>query len=155
MVETHSTTPVGPLFELSCRYARAADRRDPVGFAEVFTADGRLSVCSGLDPDEVVRTVSGSDELATIPKSLERFDRTFHFLGQATYEIDDRTASGEIYCIAHHLTVGSAGAENKVMYIRYADEYRFEAGGEWRIAHRRVRWDWTETRVADVPATRY
>jgi hypothetical protein len=154
-VESFTTGSFGALFELSRLYAQAVDRRDVEGFLRVFTADARLSICSGVDPDQVVRTISGTEELAAVPTSLERFDRTFHFLGQAGYEVDGGRATGEVYCIAHHLSVGETGAQNMVLYIRYADEYRADASEGWRITHRRLQWDWAETRAADAPATYY
>jgi hypothetical protein len=154
-VESFTTGSYGPLLELSRLYARAVDRRDVEGFLRVFTADARLSICSGIDPDHVVRTISGTEELAGVPPSLERFGRTFHFLGQAGYEVDGGRATGEVYCIAHHLSVRETGAQNKVLYIRNADEYRADASEGWRITDRRLQWDWAETRSADAPATYY
>jgi len=147
------------LFDLSRTYARAADRRDPVEFVSVFAPDGRLSVCSVADPAVIRHTRRGSDELAAVPDALRRYARTFHFLGQATYTVraDGGAATGEVYCIAHHLTVDATGAasaasaQNKVMYIRYRDEYGVDSTGAWRIAHRRVQVDWTEIRPADQP----
>jgi SnoaL-like domain len=86
---------------------------------------------------------------------IKRYPKTYHVLGQSTYEIDGDVATGEVYCMAHHLTP-DPGADppagtNYVMFIRYDDEYRAGADGEWRIADRRVLIDWTETRVANPP----
>jgi hypothetical protein len=150
-----SENPEPILFELSRRYAAAVDRRDVDAFLSVFAPDGRMSLCTGRDPDEVVRVITGHEELAAVPARLRRYDRTFHFVGQAGYEVDGERASGEIYCIAHHLTVGPSGAENKVMYIRYLDEYIAGPPGGWRIDHRRVQVDWTEVRAADPPGTNF
>jgi hypothetical protein len=150
-MEPDPSAPDSPLFELSRRYAAAADGRDVEGFLSVFVPDARLSICSGPVPGQVVRVVSGHEELAAIPTSLARYHRTFHFLGQSGYQREGDRASGEIYCVAHHLTVGPSGAQDKVMYIRYADEYHADAVNAWRIAHRLVRIDWTEIRPVDAP----
>jgi hypothetical protein len=154
-MRANTTDLDGQLFALSRAYARAADRRDPVEFVSAFAADGRLSICSIADPDVIRHTRRGHDELAAIPVALGRYARTFHFLGQASYEIGAgagaSVATGEVYCIAHHLTVAAESAQNKVMYIRYGDEYGVDATGAWRIAHRRVQVDWTEMRPADQP----
>lgn len=127
------------LFELSRVYASAADRRDRDAFLSVFAPDARLTVSRDGAGD---RTMAGHDALASIPVSLGRFERTFHLLGQARYSVDRDRATGEVYCVAHHLASGT----NTVMYIRYADEYGRDASGAWRIADRRVQVDWTETR---------
>jgi hypothetical protein len=146
-----SAPPAAALFELARIYARGADRRHAADFVGAFAPDGRLSVCATAEPGRIVRTLNGSGELATVPQSLTRYARTFHLLGQANYECDGDAAIGEVYCVAHHLTVDDVGATNKVMYIRYADDYRIDPDGLWRIAHRRVQIDWTETRPADCP----
>jgi hypothetical protein len=90
--------------------------------------------------------------MARIPESIQRYDRTFHFLGQSTYDIGDSEATGEVYCIAHHLTPDQHGGTNYVMYIRYEDTYRPDAEGAWKFARRRLRVDWTETRAANPGA---
>jgi SnoaL-like domain len=154
-MKPNSENPEPLLFDLSRRYAAAADRRDVDRFLSVFAPEGQMSLCTGPDPYEVVRVISGPEELAAVPPRLARYDRTFHFLGQAGYDVDGDRASGEVYCIAHHLTVGPSGAQNKVMYIRYSDEYVAGPAGGWRIVHRRVHVDWTEVRAADAPGTNF
>ena len=72
-------------------------------------------------------------------------------LGQSTYAIGDGEATGEVYCVAHHLTPDAHGGTNYVMYIRYEDTYRPDADGVWKFAQRRLRVDWTETRAANPP----
>lgn len=134
------------LLALSVGYARAADRRDADGFAQVFHEDGTLRVSAPSEPDQVVRTIRGHDELRQVPLRLARFDRTFHMLGQASFQQDGDRAEGEVYCIAHHLETGLSAATDTVMYIRYADTYQAGGDGEWRIADRLVQVDWREIR---------
>jgi hypothetical protein len=149
------TPPTGDLHralhDLSCRYARAADRRDTDAFVGVFSPDARLAVSAPGDPARIVGTRQGHDQLADITRALGRYHRTFHLLGQANYERSAGGAVGEVYCVAHHLVLRPPGAEDQVMYIRYADEYAEDAG-RWRITSRTVQIDWTETRPADPPA---
>lgn len=155
--DCHLRQPSGDhelLYALSCAYARAVDRRDSAGFVDVFTPDATLRITVAADPARVVRTIDGHDQLAAVPQRLARYDRTFHLLGQASYDHDpdgDR-ATGEVHCVAHHLTVRPPEARNTVMYIRYADSYQRGRDGRWRIADRLVQVDWTETRPADDPA---
>jgi SnoaL-like protein len=143
------------LMELSRAYARAVDRQDPDGFRRVFTTDATLRISAHGDPGHVVRTVRGHRELGRVPQGLERYHRCYHFLGQGSYQVAEDGATGEVYCIAHHLTVGEAeeDVEDVVMYIRYADRYERDVGdARWLIADRLVQVDWTETRAANQPA---
>jgi ketosteroid isomerase-like protein len=145
------------LRSLAERYAQGVDRRDAATFVALFHDDAVITI---HDPSESTepRELRGIERLAKIPEVIKRYAKTFHLLGQSTYEIGDREATGEVYCIAHHLTPDDtspegAGGTDFVMYIRYEDTYRTDADGIWKFAHRRLRVDWTETRAAN-PATR-
>jgi len=144
------------LRSLAEQYARGVDRRDDVqGFVDLFLPDGVISVHDPSDSDEP-REIRGHERLARIPEVIKRYPKTFHLLGQSTYDIGDGEATGEVYCIAHHLTPDDAapeeaGGTDYVMFIRYEDTYRPDAAGAWKFAHRRLRVDWTETRAANPP----
>ncbi len=136
---------------LAERYAGGVDRRDVARFLSAFHADGRLRVYNPSEADEPVNEMRGHEQIGVIPEVIKVYPKTYHVLGQSTYEILGDTATGEVYCMAHHLTSDRHGGTNYVMYIRYADEYRAGTDGEWRIADRRVLIDWTEARVANPP----
>ncbi|HET9609965.1 MAG TPA: nuclear transport factor 2 family protein [Acidimicrobiales bacterium] len=136
------------LHDLAVRYAAGADRRDGEMFAGAFLPGGRLRV---FDPPEAAEPRSdrqGHDALVGVPALLSRYERTFHLLGQASYELGPGgdEAEGEVYCLAHHRLAGPPPT-TVVMHIRYRDRYR-RAGGRWGIDERRVLVDWTETRPA-------
>ncbi|HEX6419295.1 MAG TPA: nuclear transport factor 2 family protein [Acidimicrobiales bacterium] len=138
------------LFALAVRYAAGADRRDGATFAAAFLPGGRLRV---FDPSEATEPLSdrvGREELAAVPGLLRRYERTFHFLGQAGYEVGrgGDEARGEVHCLAHHRLAGPPPA-TVVMHIRYRDHYR-RVDGRWGIEDRRVLVDWTERRVEVV-----
>ena len=138
------------LRSLAERYARGVDRRDVDTFVALFHDDAVVAI---HDPGESTepRELRGIERLAKVPEFIKRYSKTFHLLGQSTYDIGDGEATGEIYCIAHHLTA-DAPPTNFVMYIRYEDTYRPDTAGTWKFAERRLRVDWTETRVANPPA---
>ena len=139
------------LRSLAEQYARGVDRRDDVdGFVALFLPDAVISI---HDPGESTepREIRGSERLARIPESIKRYPKTFHMLGQTTYDIGERDATGEVYCIAHHLTPGQHGGTDYVMFIRYEDTYRRDVEDAWKFAHRRLRVDWTETRAVNPP----
>ena len=140
------------LRSLAERYAQGVDRRDVDTFVALFHDDAAIVI---HDPSESTdpRELRGIERLAKVPDAIQRYPKTFHLLGQSTYDIGDGEATGEVYCIAHHLTPDVHGGTNYVMYIRYEDTYRPDADGVWKFAQRRLRVDWTETRVAN-PATR-
>ncbi|WP_034511487.1 nuclear transport factor 2 family protein [Blastococcus sp. URHD0036] len=134
---------------LSRRYAAAADDGDAAAFAGVFTADGRLAVHYPADGDRPSTDLRGAEALAAVPGRLaERFDRTFHLLGQVGTEPDGEEATGLVYCLAHHLS--RADGTDTVMFLRYRDRYRRDDDGTWRIAERIGRVEWTETRPVDA-----
>ena len=137
---------VAELRALAENYAHGADRRDREAFLSAFHPDARLLVFTNSDDAEPRGVRQGHEALGAIPDMLSRYDKTFHFLGNHRYSVEGDTASGEVYCMAHHLTNDVHGATDFIMLIRYLDSYRREPGGAWRIAERQVRPDWTESR---------
>jgi ketosteroid isomerase-like protein len=134
---------------LAERYAQACDRGDGEQYAGVFLPDGWCHVSWTRAGTETSVGQRGHDELAKVPQLLRAYTETFHFLGQSTYEIGDGEATGEVYCLAHHLTTERHGGTSYVMHIRYHDLYRPDADGRWKIADRHVNIDWTDTRAAN------
>lgn len=122
------------------QYARAADRRDPELFAEVFTDDAVLVTNRG--------EVRGRRELLAVPPRLGRYEVTAHLVANHHVVFDaadpDR-ATGQVSCVASH--VYSEGPERRVyeMHIRYDDRY-VRHHGRWRIDHRHLVLLWDEDR---------
>jgi hypothetical protein len=136
------------LRNLAERYAQGVDRRDRAVFLSAFHPDATLAVHHPSEKEEGINVMQGHEQIGKVPEFIQVYPKTYHVLGQSTYEIDGDTATGETYCVAHHLTPDRHGGTNYVMYIRYADTYRRD-GGEWRIATRRVNVDWTDHRAAN------
>ena len=127
-------------------YAHHVDRRQPEAVAALFTEDGVLAVYDG-DPDRVEpdRVRRGRTEILTAMQWMSRYEATTHFLGQQTVDVDGGTATGETYCMAHHITDEDGARRDKVMAIRYLDRYR-RVGADWRFEERRLAVDWTDDR---------
>ena len=138
------------LHALSMRYARGVDRRDAEMFVSAFHPDARVRVYSPSESSEPRSELTGHSELAKIPELIRVYAKTFHFVGNSAYDIADGRATGEVYCLAHHLTPDRHGGTNYVMYIRYQDRYHPGPDGVWKIADRRVLIDWTEVRPANT-----
>lgn len=136
------------LRNLAERYAQGVDRRDRDTFLSAFHPDATLAVHHPSEREDGIDVLRGHEQVGRVPELITAYPKTYHVLGQSTYEIDGDDATGETYCVAHHLTPGRHGGTNHVMYIRYVDTYR-RVDGEWRIATRRVNVDWTDTRAAD------
>ena len=92
---------------------------------------------------------TGRDEIA-LAISKMRYTPPSHLVGQQQADIQGDTATGETYCLAHHLTVPDDGspATDFIMLIRYQDQFvRLDEG--WRFAVRELHIDWTENRLAE------
>jgi SnoaL-like domain len=96
----------------------------------------------GSEPSQVL---DGREALTPVFDDLNRYQATMHLNGQSTVELDGDRATGESYCIAHHLFTD--GGERKLMiaWLRYDDVF-VKLHGAWLFAERNLYVDWTETR---------
>jgi hypothetical protein len=133
---------------LAEHYAAGVDRRDRDLFLSAFHPDGVLVLLDHADPTLVRATRSGHAELADVTELIARYEKTFHLIGNVRYTVDGDRATGEVYCVAHHLTPDRHGGTDHVMMIRYQDTCS-RRGGRWGIDERRLITDWTETRAAN------
>jgi hypothetical protein len=141
------------LCSLSARYAAGVDRRDLGLFLAAFHPDASL-VTYPSAPGASGHRMQGHHEIGLVIERIGVYRRTFHHIGQGLYDIGGATATGEVYCVAHHISSNDGQWQERTMYIRYEDEYRSGGGGDWKIASRAVRVDWTEDRtVADLTMT--
>ena len=65
--------------------------------------------------------------------------------GQSTVTVDGDRATGETYCLAHHLWTEEGRRTLMVMSIRYHDTF-VRQGGRWFFAERRLITDWVDRR---------
>ena len=134
---------------LATGYALGVDQRHRARFLGVFHPDAVLEVyaspAGGVEPSGVMR---GHAEIGSVIDKISVYPKTFHFIGQSSYEVTARSTTGEVYCVAHHLRRVEEGWRDLVMFIRYEDVYHPGSDGSWRIAHRSVRVEWTEDHEA-------
>jgi hypothetical protein len=133
--------------QLSLRYASAVDRRDSEAFVVLFHPEARLDV---FEPgsEESRYTRQGHADLFEIPRLIARYPKTFHFVGNQLTEISGDEATGEVYCMARHLTPDAHGGTDFVMFIRYLDRYSRGEDRVWRFDERQVRIQWTDVQAA-------
>jgi uncharacterized protein (TIGR02246 family) len=128
------------LYQLACKYARAVDSNDPDALDEVFTPDAVL--------EKGAAKWTGLDEIKKIPPGIPlRYLKTFHAVHNQTSRIDGDTAACETYSIAHNVMKKDGATVVHDMAIRYMDRCVRTVQG-WRIRHRLLITDWTETRPA-------
>jgi hypothetical protein len=127
-------------------YARGADRRDGDLVAAQFVPDGRILIFDqGERSPAPTRQLIGRGEIGPAMLKLKRYEITTHFLGQQTVEIDGDAATGETYCMAHHVSGEGTERNNFIMSIRYLDQYQ-RVDDRWYFVERRLMCDWTERR---------
>jgi hypothetical protein len=87
------------------------------------------------------------EALAPVFADLNQYDATTHFIGQSTiFTLKDDRASGEAYCLAHHLTVNGGKRRLMVASLRYLDTFA-KIDGAWLFAERLLYVDWLEERA--------
>jgi hypothetical protein len=92
--------------ELVEAYAHCADRRDAQGQMELFTVDTHFVVYMNAKDSTPSQELHSREELAPVFADLNKYNATMHFVGQSTiFTLTGDRATGEAYCIAHHLTV--------------------------------------------------
>src|SRR5436190_7533032 len=89
--------------ELVDAYAQCADRRDAEGQKSLFTEDTHFLVFMDGQGSEATQDLNGRDALTPVFDDLNRYQATMHFNGQSTITLEGDRATGESYCIAHHL----------------------------------------------------
>ena len=131
--------------ELIDAYAHCADRRDADGQKALFTEDTRFVVYMEGQDSPPSQVLDGREALTPVFDDLNRYQATMHFNGQSTITLDGDRATGESYCIAHHLSISGDQRTVMLAYLRYHDTFA-RANGDWRFAERNLYVDWIETR---------
>jgi SnoaL-like domain len=132
--------------ELIEAYAHCADRRDAKGQMALFTADTRFVVYMNAKDQTPTQELHSREALAPVFADLNQYDATMHFIGQSTIlTLAADRATGEAYCLAHHLTVHGDKRRLMVAALRYSDTF-VKMQGAWLFAERRLYVDWTEER---------
>jgi SnoaL-like domain len=128
-------------------YAHCADRRDAEGQKSLFTEDTRFLVYLQGEGTEPSQELTGREALTPVFDDLNRYETTTHFNGQSTVALDGQRATGESYCLAHHLFTEDDEQKMFVASLRYLDTFVKSDGG-WLFAERKLYVDWTETRAS-------
>jgi SnoaL-like domain len=136
--------------ELVDAYAHCADRRDADGQIALFVPDAHFVVYYAESASsEPQLELHNRDELAPVFDDLNQYRVTTHFNGQSTVRLVGDDATGETYCLAHHVTDNGDSPSIFVASIRYEDRFT-KANDTWRFAERKLYVDWTDTRPLGI-----
>jgi hypothetical protein len=133
--------------ELVEAYARCADRRDAKGQMSLFTEDTHFVVYMNAKDPTPSMDLHSREALAPVFADLNKYDATTHFLGQSTiFTLTADRATGEAYCLAHHISVEGGTRRLMLASLRYLDTF-VKTDSAWRFAERRLYVDWLEERA--------
>jgi hypothetical protein len=133
--------------ELVEAYAHCADRRDAQGQMSLFTADTHFVVYMNAKDPTPSQELHSREALAPVFADLNRYNATTHFVGQSTiFTLTNDRATGEAYCLAHHVTVDGEKRRLMLASLRYYDTF-VKLDGAWLFAERLLYVDWLDERV--------
>src|ERR1700751_2546830 len=133
--------------ELVEAYAHCADRRDAKGQISLFTADTHFVVYMNAKDPKPSQELNSREALAPVFANLNQYAATMHFVGQSTiFTLNGDRATGEAYCIRHHVRVDREKRGLMVAYLRYVDTFA-KINGAWLLAERLLYVDWLEERA--------
>jgi hypothetical protein len=133
--------------ELVEAYAHCADRRDAKGQMALFTADTHFVVYMNAKDPTPSQELHSREALAPVFAELNKYDATTHFVGQSTiFTLTADRTTGEVYCLAHHVTLEGGKRRLMLASLRYLDTF-VKMDGAWLFAERRLYVDWLEERA--------
>lgn len=133
--------------ELVEAYAHCADSRDAKGQMALFTADTHFVVYMNAKDPTPSQELHAREALAPVFADLNKYDATTHFVGQSTiFTLTPDRATGEAYCLAHHVTIESGKRRLMLASLRYLDTF-VKIDCSWLFAERLLYVDWLEERT--------
>src|SRR5271156_4389701 len=133
--------------ELVEAYAHCADRRDAKGQMSLFTVGTHFVVYMNAKDPTPSQELHSREALAPVFADLNKYDATTHFVGQSTiFTMTKDRATGEAYCLAHHVTVDGGKRRLMVASLRYLDTF-VKMEDAWLFAERLLYVDWLEERA--------
>ena len=128
-------------------YAHCADRRDAKGQMSLFTPDTHFVVFMNAKDANPSQELHSREALAPVFADLNKYDATTHFVGPSTiFTLTSDRATGEAYCLAHHVTVDGGKRRLMLASLRYLDTF-VKWDGEWLFSERLLYVDWLEERA--------
>jgi hypothetical protein len=121
--------------------------RDANGQMSLFTEDTHFVVYMNAKNPLPSMELHSREALAPVFADLNKYDTTTHFVGQNTiFTLSADRATGETYCLAHHVTVDDDKRRLMLASLRYLDTF-VKVDGKWLFAERLLYVDWMEERA--------
>jgi prophage maintenance system killer protein len=132
-------------------YFRDADGAFPLVIAKgqmaLFTKDTHFVVYMNAKDPTPSQELHSREALVPVFAELNQYEATTHFVGQSTiFTLTDERATGEAYCLAHHVTVDGNKRCLMLASLRYLDTF-VKVDGTWLFAERPLYVDWLEQRA--------
>ena len=132
--------------ELVEAYAHCADRRDANGQMSLFTTDTHFVVYMNAKDPTPSQELRSREALAPVFADLNKYVATTHFVGQSTIlNLANDRATGEAYCLAHHVTDDGGKRRLMIASLRYLDTC-VKIDGAWLFSERLLYVDWIDER---------
>jgi hypothetical protein len=113
----------------------------------LFTVDTHFVVYMNTKDPKPSMELHSRESLALVFADLNKYDVTMHFVGQSTiFTLANERATGEAYCLAHHITIEGGKRRLMLASLRYLDTF-VKMDGVWLFAERLLYVDWQEERV--------
>jgi SnoaL-like domain len=133
--------------ELIEAYTHCADRRDAKGQMSLFTANTHFVVYMDAKDPKPTQELHTREALAPVFAELNKYEVTTHFVGQSTIlTLTSDRATGEAYCLAHHVTLDGGKRRLMVASLRYLDTF-VKKDSAWLFAERLLYVDWVDERA--------
>jgi hypothetical protein len=128
-------------------YAHCADHRDAKNQIALFAEDAHFVVYMNAKDPKPSQDLHSREALAPVFAELNKYDVTTHFVGQSTiFALTRDRATGEAYCLAHHITVDGGKRRLMLASLRYLDAF-VKIDNAWLFSERRLYVDWMEERA--------
>jgi hypothetical protein len=132
--------------ELVESYAHCGDRRDAKGQMALFTTDTHFVVYMNAKNPTPSMDLRAREALAPVFAAMNKYEATTHFVGQSTIlTLTNERATGEAYCLAHHVSVDGATRRVMIASLRYLDAF-VKIDGAWLFSERLLYVDWIDER---------
>ena len=113
----------------------------------LFTVDTHFVVYMNAKDSKPSMELHSREALAPVFADLNKYDATTHFIGQSTiFALTADRATGEAYCLAHHVTVDDGKRRLMLASLRYLDTF-VKIERSWLFAERRLYVDWLDERA--------
>ena len=112
----------------------------------LFTTDIHFVVYMNAKDPTPTMDLRSREALAPVFADLNKYDATTHFVGQSTIvTLTNDRATGEAYCLAHHVTVDGSTRRLMIASLRYLDTFA-KIDGAWLFSERLLYVDWVDER---------